>query len=327
MNIKQLGEFEFLRDEKTKNESNSINKSDIIGAILKSTKNWEIIFKEKILPLLKKYEGKLCREGEGKNVIDNTNKPLSNPGALLQKLLSMIKGDKVNNNNNNTNSNSENKNQTLNILDKENLIIKRYNDSNYWDTKNTISNDIKIENDKNETNKEIDEEEELLGIAKKLEQNEKSGKYKKIGTGVRNLPKIKFDNFKIKKNNLQMNITSNAEKIGGGEFSNQIEEKNEKILELPEDKKIAVTNKIKIQVSESGSNKLEFVNKFINKKNEENKDYNGIKNLKDDSGKELNNDDKKEEENKNYNDTNYWDVNPGKVLNKNEIEDCLKDLL
>ena len=340
LNIKQLGEFEFLRDEKTKNESNSINKSDIIGAILKSTKNWEKIFKEKILPLLKKYEGKLCREGEGKNVIDNAVKPLANYGALLQKLINMIKGDKPNVNN--TNQNTDNKTQITNILDKENLLTKKYNDSNYWDIKNNISNGTKIEENKKEVNKEIDEEEELLGICKKLEQNEKTEKYKKIGTGVKNLPKIKFDNLKNKKSNLQMTITSNAEKIGGnGELSNQLEEKNEKILTIPEEKKA------KIKVPETLAEKEEYIKKFINKtkkdkenkdkedKDKENKDKeNKDKENKDNNtnntevkGKEKEKEKGKEKENKSYNDINYWDVNPGSALNKDEIDNCLKDLL
>ena len=64
LNILNLGEFEFLKNEKSNKKVNKINISSDIGLILKETKEWEEIIKNTVIPSIKRYEGKLYQKKE-----------------------------------------------------------------------------------------------------------------------------------------------------------------------------------------------------------------------------------------------------------------------
>ena len=59
LKIKNLGEFEFLKDQNSINTINRVNISSNIGMILKQTKDWDETVNNTIIPLIRQYEGKL----------------------------------------------------------------------------------------------------------------------------------------------------------------------------------------------------------------------------------------------------------------------------
>ena len=181
----------------------------------------------------------------------------------------------------------------LNIIAKNPKIVpaqetnEKYNDVNFWETKPSISLELKTkitnnqenisnisnnnndnkeinninEEEKDNENNIIDEEDELLGLAMKLEQKEKSEKFK--------------SNLK----NQKMNIILTNDNLNN---------KNTRNI-----KNSATTPDLK-----STQN--------INSKPIQNKDI--------------------EEKNSKYNDTNFWEVKPEYLLNKNEMENIILDL-
>ena len=268
LNIKNIGEFEFIKDENSSNDIILFQFSKKLNEILKASTIWCNIFNSKILPLIKKYESKLCPQKD----ITNT---------------SSAKIAMTNNNNNLMKS-------LLNIIAKNPKIVpaqetnEKYNDVNFWETKPSISLELKtkitnnqenisnisnnnndnkeINNNINEEEKDnenniIDEEDELLGLAMKLEQKEKSEKFK--------------SNLK----NQKMNIILTNDNLNN---------KNTRNI-----KNSATTPDLK-----STQN--------INSKPIQNKDI--------------------EEKNSKYNDTNFWEVKPEYLLNKNEMENIILDL-
>ena len=75
LNIINLGEFEFLKDENANKEIkiNRINISWRIGTILKESNKWNEIIEKTIIPLIKKYEGKLGGGKIKKKEIEDIN--------------------------------------------------------------------------------------------------------------------------------------------------------------------------------------------------------------------------------------------------------------
>ena len=229
--------------------------------------------------------------------------------------------DKNEKENNGINSNYNNKEK--NELEEENIenennceINKMYNETNYWEMKNELPENIKKEVDKktniifnynpitgeNEKKSEISEEDELLSIAMGLEQDEKMEKNKKI---MYIMPgKLKPINLKTKSNPVQ-NIFINK--------SN-----NRKIKKIEK-----IKNKMK-----------DVINLFNNDNNENEEQEEGIikkeEDKNDDKNKEINN----ENENKNseeddkdkmFNDVNYWKQSEN-YLNEDELKGLLDDL-
>ena len=377
--IKNLGEFEFSKDEKSNKIIKKLNISNNLKNILSKDENWNSTFKNKVLPVLRIYEGQLCKK---KKIIDDDDLDIKNDfgtnGLMLQQMLNMLKkttpikrfslpisrNDKnssinvLNRNRNEKSSIREkllskgyqsrhifdeeddddkndkennNLNGDLNIEDKyeeENEEInknnKMFNDTNYWELKNDLPENIKKEVDKktniifnynpitgeNEKKDDISEEDELLSIAMGLEQDEKMEKNKKI---MYIMPgKLKPINLKTKSNPVQ-NIFIN----------------------------IANNNKNNIKLEKLRNKKKEIINMFNNEINEENEDEdeeivkkNGnkediIKELKKEVDNENtmndNNDIEEEAKNKMFNDVNYWKTNEN-YLSEEEKEDLLNQL-
>ena len=184
LKIINLGEFEFIKDENSPKDVIQIKTSEKLNEILKSSKKWVDAFENTIKPLIEKYESILCS-----NVYVKTEKVIPQIG-MDNNLIKTLK-------------------ELEKLLNKtESITNKKYNDVNYWETKPTISQELKdkikncqektensatvedknkIENNKNN---EIDEEDELLGIAMKLEQNENMQNAKKISNPPPNNMKI-----------------------------------------------------------------------------------------------------------------------------------------
>ena len=368
LKIKNYGEFEFSKDEKSNKFIRKINISNNVQNKLKKSKLWNDITKSTVIPLVKKYETKLGKSEEKKSEEDNEIDELeyllpkrNSMGAsnmLFQQLISIIKKETnqkrfslpLSRNDKNENKGKNDKNSIREKLlnkrrfnnkkifedddnDKkkqENEDIRagneddetndseennKYNDTNYWEVKNTLPTEIKKEVDKktniifnyNPTtyelnNKEVSEEDELLSIAMGLEQNEKTEKNKKI---MYIMPgKLKPINLKAKKNPVQSIFTSVASSNNDNiEDDSHNKKDKENILEENEDKDD------KQNENEEDEEEEAIIKNDDDKSKEENKDI--------DENIEIDN-------YKIYNDVNYW--NTGNYLNEKEMEDCLKDL-
>ena len=379
--IKNLGEFEFSKDEKSNKIIKKLNISNNIKNILSKDENWNSIFKNKVLPVLRKYEGQLCKKVK---TIDEDDLDIKNDfgtnGLMLQQMLNMLKKTTplkrfslpISRNDKNSGMNVLNKNRNEKSSIREKLLSKGYqsrhifddddedddknekannnlndkinnegindenedinknnkmfNDTNYWELKNDLPDNIKKEVDKktniifnynpitgeNEKKDDISEEDELLSVAMGLEQNEKMEKNKKI---MYIMPgKLKPINLKTKSNpvqNIFINIANNN--------------KNNNKLERLRNKKKEIINLFGNETNEENEDEdEEFVVKKKDNKKNINKELNeeeDIKNSTDDS------EDIKEEEEKNkmFNDVNYWNANEN-YLSEEEREELLNDL-
>ena len=181
LNIKNPGEFEFLKDENSTENTKNIILSDLIAYKLKSDK-WNNTFNNMILPLIKKYEGKLLYDEKEislkKNIEILFNESLEKYNdvnfweaklCLPDELRKKIESNKINKNDSNTNNKDKSKEKCL-------------------------------EQDDIGNNNIIDEEEELLGIAMSLEKKEKNNKNSSPSPSS---SKKKFKIYKIKKENLK----------------------------------------------------------------------------------------------------------------------------
>jgi hypothetical protein len=227
LKIINLGEFEFVKDETSSKDVIQIKTSEKLNEILKSSKKWIDAFENTIKPLIEKYESILCSsmfvktEKVGPKIENNLVKTLKELEKLLNKT--------------------------------ESITNKKYNDVNYWETKPSISQELKDKiknnqgkeensttnedkNKKDEThsenedkkNNEIDEEDELLGIAMKLEQTEKMQNVKKIPNPAPNSIKIASSvNFQfVRPNSLAKMLIKN--KVNKESIAKNNEEKNSK---------------------------------------------------------------------------------------------------
>jgi len=226
LKIINLGEFEFVKDETSSKDVIQIKTSEKLNEILKSSKKWIDAFEKTIKPLIEKYESILC----------------ANEYAKTEKVVPKIGMD-------------NNLIKTLKELEKllnktESITNKKYNDVNYWETKpsispelkdkiknnqeNSVSNENKDKKDENNSvnednkNKEIDEEDELLGIAMKLEQSEKTQNVKKISNPAPNSIKVASSvNFQfVRPNSFAKMLIKN--KVNKESIAKNLEEKNNK---------------------------------------------------------------------------------------------------
>ena len=338
LKIKNLGEFEFIRDENSSRIINTINISEDIKNILKNSSKWDEIFKNKVMPFLKIYEAKLCQEKSRKNSDDldsNDNDEYNTNKMATQKLLNIIKKDYSYNpkrkpisiirNGRNLSRNQPNKKDSIRekilnsgFKNKKQMFIyddddnketeeesnnNKYNDSNYWNNNNIIFNDIK--NEKSET---VDEEDEILSLTKKMEQNEKENKNNN-------------DIIPFIINNYKSNIIKEKDK-------------KQKLINLKTNKKMGFgipspNNKIVKNIPLFDDDDDEDNKNEKNENNEENEEEeeNVVKKDEDKGdNKEKCEDKETYEKRSEYNDNNYWEINPEKNLNDNIIKELLSDL-
>ena len=378
--IKNLGEFEFSKDEKSNKIFKKLNISNNLKNIFSKDEKWNSIFKNQVLPILRKYEGQLCKKLK---VLDDDDSDIKNEygsnSLLLQQMLNVLKkatppkrfsipisrNDKNSNTSilnkgsnekisirskllskgyrsrhifddddddekkekDNNNIDKENKEEEINENNPENEKDKMFYDSNYWELKNDLPENIKKEVDKktniifnynpitgeNEKKSEISEEDELLSIAMGLEQNEKIEKNKKV---MYIMPgRIKPINLKTKSNpvqNIFINITNpkknnkyenirNKKKDIINFFDTENNNENEEQEQDVENADQKIDNKI----DDDEENNAEEIIHYDDNNDKVNK-------------KELDNDEM-------FNDVNYWKSN-NNYLNEEEMKDLINDL-
>ena len=402
LKIKNFGEFEFSKDEKSNKLVKEIKISNNINTILKKSNIWNEITKSTVIPIIKEYETKLYNKQEKKSdeesdntddignndLVNNSKKSkLINPRKFLRQFMSTlnsnlcnlplsrnanfnkVKNEKTslremllnkvgylnrkafeideNENNNKLNKDNldkEDNDDTNADENKNNEENNKYNDSNYWEVKNTLPEDIKKQVDKktniifnynpltyeNNNKDDISEEEELLSIAMGLEQNEKMEKNKKIMYIIPG--KLKPINLKAKTSPVQSIFTSSTSSKDNSSYV-RLRNKRKNIINLfAENKNINNNNNEKEEKEEKEEKKEKEKEENEEKeeeeesivKNEENQEKEEDKFEKEDH-KDI--EEKKENnEDESYNDVNYWGNSSRNYLNEKEMEDCLKDL-
>ena len=162
------GFFEFVKNENSPKNIDPFNLPIYFKQILLPEKNWNLTVNNDVNPKIKLFEKKLIFTSISKPNANNTVaiKNVSDLKNILNSMLSNILTGK-------------NKNV------KKEEPISNYNDINFWQVKNTISDEIKdkvnnnLNNNKNsdnDSNNPIDDEDELLNIAMKLEKEEEDNK-------------------------------------------------------------------------------------------------------------------------------------------------------
>ena len=250
LNIRNLGEFEFIKDETSPKDIIEIKTSTKLNEILKLSNEWMNTFENKVLPLIRKYETKLCKEETIKEksipTADMTNNLLKSSINLIsnnEKLINSIES--------NTKYNDVNYCGTKPSIsnDLKNKIKNNQNNSSSKDINNNINNSESNDNQdkkneieekgKNEDKDKKDEndidEDEILGLAMKMEQNEKMGRFKKLPISNHPQPKIPATNLKPKTMNFTLTISPksipsnfNAGKESVIPSAQSVEEKNQK---------------------------------------------------------------------------------------------------
>ena len=166
------GFFEFVKDENSPKNIDPFNLPIYFKQILLPEKSWNLTVNNDVNPKIKLFEKKLIFTSISKPNANNTVaiKNVSDLKNILNSMLSNILTGK-------------NKNV------KKEEPISNYNDINFWQVKNTISDEIKdkvnnnLNNNKNsdnDSNNPIDDEDELLNIAMKLEKEEEDNKKAKV---------------------------------------------------------------------------------------------------------------------------------------------------
>lgn len=166
------GFFEFVKDENSPKNIDPFNLPIYFKQILLPEKSWNLTVNNDVNPKIKLFEKKLLFTSISKPNVNNTVaiKNVSDLKNILNSMLSNILTGK-----------------NKNVKNEE--PISNYNDINFWQVKNTISDEIKdkvnnnLNNNKNsdnDSNNIIDDEDELLNIAMKLEKEEEDNKKAKV---------------------------------------------------------------------------------------------------------------------------------------------------
>mgnify|MGYP006988870942 CR=1 FL=1 len=184
LKIKNYGEFEFSKDEKSNKFIRKINISNNVQNKLKKSKLWNEITKSTVIPLVKQYETQLCKDEEkkGEDNIELDDLDLNNllpkrhsfgaSNLLFQQLISIIK--KENNPKRFSLPLSRNdKNENKDKNDKSSIREKLLN-------KGGVKNREKAEDDDDANNKKEEEENEDIKMGNKDDEtndSEENNKY------------------------------------------------------------------------------------------------------------------------------------------------------
>ena len=191
LRIKNIGEFEFIKDEKSKKEIKQIKISNFLYSIISKSDNWKYVFDNIIFPLIKKYEERL----------------------LYKEFIELIN---TNNKNNNIIKESLDKYNDINFWEIKLSILNEIKNKimKYQEKENDLNeNENKIEN-----NNIIDEEYELLGIAMKLEEDEQK----------KNKGKNVYGNNQLNKNKIYNSNNSSSNNVNKKDKKNDIIINNDK---------------------------------------------------------------------------------------------------
>ena len=225
LNILNYGYFEFVKDETSPKDVINLKMPKYVSDILSESKKWTDTMENKIIPLIKKFEGKLCFSKEIKpKELAKTNITEGVLNSLLMNLLSI---------------------KNKNLVIKKDEPISNYNDINFWKTNDTISEEIKnkvnsnIEKSNNSDDETMDDEDELLNIAMQLEKTEKEKKTPKnnnISTNQKVNKVLKIDtsnssnNENLNNNEIKTNTKENKDD-NKNKNDEKVEEKEEEIKE------------------------------------------------------------------------------------------------
>ena len=358
LKIKNYGEFEFSKDEKSNKLLRKINISNNIQNILKKSKLWNEIIKSTVIPLIKKYETQLCKEEEKKGGEDNEldeldinnllpkRNSMGTSNYLFQQLISIIKKETSPKRFSlplSRNDKNENKVKNDKTSIREKLLSKV-----------GINNEKKIEDDEADNNKEENEEIKARNKDEKTNDSEENNKYNDTNFWeVKNTLPEEIKREVDKKTNIIFNYNpatydlynkdaseeDELLSIAMGLEQNEKTEKNKKTMYIMPGKLKPINLKAKRNpVQNLYSSVKPSKNENIEEYSHKNKDKINILEQKEEekdtkqNEKEQNKQEEKNDINENlekdddkvYNDVNYW--NTGNYLNEKEMEDCLKDL-
>ena len=323
LNIKNIGYFEFVKDENSNNNILEVKNSQRLNDILKLSTIWTNTFENQVLPLIRKYETKLC---SGAPVAIKTISPQvqtltpSTMSGLLMNLYKLIsKKDKIlnkignkNNNDNNNKESVENK-ESIDNKDKN----KDYNDVNYWGVNSSISPELRDKINQNQTQKINDKNNSVDKSEEKKEKTEENPK---------NEQKKDDDNEELELLGLAMEMEKKEKKTKSDppKLANLYMKKGNIVLKLDDLNQNPNNDKNDKLNSSSNSN-----NDSNNDKPSISNDSNLLSNKEKNSTKteENNQMDKNEEEkNSKYNDTNFWQTNTESLVNEKEMQNLIDDL-
>ena len=358
LKIKNYGEFEFSKDEKSNKLLRKINISNNIQNILKKSKLWNEIIKSTVIPLIKKYETQLCKEEEKKGGEDNEldeldinnllpkRNSMGTSNYLFQQLISIIKKETSPKRFSlplSRNDKNENKAKNDKTSIREKLLSKV-----------GINNEKKIEDDEADNNKEENEEIKARNKDEKTNDSEENNKYNDTNFWeVKNTLPEEIKREVDKKTNIIFNYNpatydlynkdaseeDELLSIAMGLEQNEKTEKNKKTMYIMPGKLKPINLKAKRNPVQSLYNSVKpSKNENIEEYSHKNKDKINILEQKEEekdtkqNEKEQNKQEEKKDISENlekdddkvYNDVNYW--NTGNYLNEKEMEDCLKDL-
>ena len=251
LNIKKPGEFEFLKDENSTENIKSFILSELIYNKLKSDK-WTIMFKNNILPIIKKYEGKLLYNEKTiskKKIETPLNDSLEQYNDIYFWDIKVRISDEI----------------------KKKLELKEINKN----ISHTCINDVNKEKEEEnniENNNIFDEEDELLGIAmslEKKEKNEENNSSKKLY--------IKKNKKKINKKGKEKSLSKDSLNNNNNDQSeiNKDNKKKKKLKNVSPKKKKLNKKKIIAKLKKPSKSKLNKIS-LTKKKEENNEKYNDV---------------------------------------------------
>ena len=358
--IINLGEFEFSKDEKSNKLLKLLAIKDKLKEIFSKDEKWISIFKSKILPVLKQYEGQLCPKKPFEDDYSDIKNDFGSNNLLLQQMLNVIKRSNPlkrtslpisrNDKNSSNNSNlSKDKKDKFSIREK--LLSKGYKSRHIFDDDDDGDKEEKISEvnyKKNNNEEELDEKDKQFNDTTYWEmKNELPEKVKKE---VDKKTNIIFNYNPITGENEKNNEISEEDEllsIAMGLEQNEKMEKNKQIMYMLPGRLKPINLKTKsnpvqnifININKNKNNKLEkirnkkkeIINLFENENEEhENEEENVIK--KEEETLEENNINKIEENNKEieddkdkmFNDVYYWKHKD--LVKDEEMEELIKEL-
>ena len=360
LKIINLGEFEFSKDEKSNKFQKPLIIKNNLKEIFSQDEKWNSIFKNKILPVIKKYEGQLCPK---KPIDDDEPDIKSDYGSnnlLFQQMLNIIKRNNPikrtslpisRNDKNSANNTSLNKEKKEKFSIREKLLSKGYKARHIFDDEDDDDKKEKEnENDykKNDVEEDLDEKDKMFNDTNYWEK--KNELPEKIKKEVDKKTNIIFNYNPITGENEKNNEISEEDEllsIAMGLEQNAKMEKNKKIKYMLPGKLKPINLKTKsnpvqnifINIgNKNKNNKLEkiknikkgIINIFENEMNNQNEEHeneeeNIIKKEEENIEENINNKSESENEgDKMFNDVNYWKSN--NLVKDEEMEDLINDL-
>ena len=358
LKIINLGEFEFSKDEKSNKFPKPLIIKNNLKEIFSQDEKWNSIFKNKVLPVIKKYEGQLCPK---KPIDDDEPDIKSDYGAnnlLFQQMLNIIKRNNPikrtslpisRNDKNSTNNTSLNKEKKDKFSIREKLLSKGYKGRHIFDDEDDDDKKEKAEENNYKNNDEeenLDEKDKMFNDTNYWEK--KNELPEKIKKEVDKKTNIIFNYNPITGENEKNNEISEEDEllsIAMGLEQNEKMEKNKKVMYMLPGKLKPINLKTKsnpvqnifINIgNKNKNNKLEkiknikkdIINIFENEMNNQNEEHeNEEENIikKEKENVEENNINKNESENdKMFNDVNYWKSN--NLVKEEEMENLINDL-